>query len=842
MWRTTMKSLAAHKRRLLATCSAVLLGVAFLAGMLVLGDTLTDGFGRMFTEANSGTDVVVRSSVEVGEGDFTERGTIDRALVDEIAAVDGVESVAASIVGHGRIVGADGDPVGGNGPPTYAGNWITDDDLNPYDLAEGRAPAAPGEVVIDKAAAKAGDLEVGDTTIVRTPEPVEVTIVGLATFGEADSQGPITWAAFTDEFAEEVVLRQPGQVTSIVVGAEEGVGQEELARRIDAVLPEGVESLTGAELTEEQEDALQKDFLGFLRTFMLVFAGIALVVATFSIYNTFSILVAQRTRESALLRAVGASRGQVLRSVALEALVVGLVASAGGIALGIGLATGLLSLMEGMSMAVPGTPLAVGADTVAVAAAVGVLVTLLASIAPAVRASRVAPLAALRDVAVDRSGTSRARAVGGALAGAAGVALVVAGATGRDIGLAGIGALVTLVGVVTLGPVLARPAAGALGAPLAARSLSGALARRNAMRNPRRTAGTAAALMIGVAVVSLFTVVAASVKRSVEETVDEQFAGDLVVATDGWGVGGLPVEMAGAIAELPEVDTVVAAANAPVRLDGEDDVAAAVDVESLTGLFDLEVAEGSLDAVGDDGLAVSERYAEDNGLALGDVLQVELADGSAHRMEVRAVYGNDDLLGGLLLPRGLYLDHAPQPADLVVMVRLADDVTEAEGEAAVQAVADRFGAPDVQTDEEYAEAVGGQVDQLLTVVYAMLALAILIALMGIANTLSLSIHERTRELGLLRAVGQTRRQLRAMVRGEAVTVALFGTLCGLGLGLFLGWAMVEALADEGFTSFALPTGQLAVIVGLGAVVGVLAALRPARRAARLDVLEAIATD
>src|SRR5690606_27627882 len=445
-------------------------------------------------------------------------------------------------------------------------------------------------------------------------------------------------------------------------------------------------------------------------------------------------------RESALLRAVGASRGQVLRSVALEALVVGLVASAGGIALGIGLATGLLSLMEGMSMAVPGTPLAVGADTVAVAAAVGVLVTLLASIAPAVRASRVAPLAALRDVAVDRSGTSRARAVGGALAGAAGVALVVAGATGRDIGLAGIGALVTLVGVVTLGPVLARPAAGALGAPLAARSLSGALARRNAMRNPRRTAGTAAALMIGVAVVSLFTVVAASVKRSVEETVDEQFAGDLVVATDGWGVGGLPVEMAGAIAELPEVDTVVAAASAPVRLDGGDDVAAAVDVESLTGLFDLEVAEGSLDAVGDDGLAVSERYAEDNGLALGDVLQVELADGSAHRMEVRAVYGNDDLLGGLLLPRGLYLDHAPQPADLVVMVRLADDVTEAEGEAAVQAVADRFGAPDVQTDEEYAEAVGGQVDQLLTVVYAMLALAILIALMGIANTLSLSIH------------------------------------------------------------------------------------------------------
>ncbi|HLT69420.1 MAG TPA: FtsX-like permease family protein [Acidimicrobiales bacterium] len=842
MLRTTVKSLAAHKRRLLATCSAVLLGVAFLAGMLVLGDTMTEGFSRMFTEANSGTDVVVRSSVEVGAGDFAERGTIDRALVEEVAAVDGVESAAASIIGHGRIVGADGDPVGGNGPPTYAGNWIADDDLNPYDLAEGRAPEAPGEVVIDKAAAKAGDLAVGDTTIVRTPEPIEVTIVGLATFGEADSQGPITWAAFTDEFAEEVVLRQPGQVTRIVASAEDGVSQDELARRIDAVLPDGVETLTGAELTEEEETALQEDFLGFLRIFMLVFAGIALVVATFSIYNTFSILVTQRTRESALLRAVGASRGQVLRSVALEALVVGLVASAGGIALGIGLAAGLLSVMEGMNMAVPGTPLVIGTGTIVTAAAVGVLVTLLASVAPAVRASRVAPLAALRDVAVDRSATSRVRAAGGALAGAAGAVLVVAGASGRDVGLAGMGALVTLVGVVMLGPVLARPAAGVLGAPLAARSLSGVLARRNAMRNPQRTTGTAAALMIGVAVVSLFTVVAASVKQSVEETVDAQFAGDLVVATDGWGVGGLPVEMADAIAELPEVDTVAAAANAPVRLDGEDDVAAAADIASLTRLFDLEVTGGSLDAVGDDGLAVSERYAEDNGLALGDVLQVELADGSAHRVEVRAVYGNDDLLGGLLLPRRLYLDHAPQPADLTVMVRLADGVAEAEGEAAVQAVADRFGAPDVQTDEEYAEAVGAQVDQLLTVVYAMLALAILIALMGIANTLSLSVHERTRELGLLRAVGQTRRQLRAMVRGEAVTVSLFGTLCGLGLGLFLGWAMVEAMADEGFTSFAVPSGQLAVIVVLGAVVGVIAALRPARRAARLDVLEAIATD
>jgi putative ABC transport system permease protein len=452
-------------------------------------------------------------------------------------------------------------------------------------------------------------------------------------------------------------------------------------------------------------------------------------------------------------------------------------------------------------------------------------------------------LAALRDVAVDRSAASWIRGIGGAVVTAAGVAAAVSGASGGDLSVTGLGALMTLVGVVMLGPVVARPAASALGAPQAARrGLSGTLARRNSMRNPRRTASTASALMIGVAVVSLFTVVAASVKQSIKDTVDEQFAGDLVVMADGFGFGGLTPDMAPAIEELPEVDAVSAAGNAPVRVDGDDEVAFAFDPATIEPVMEVGLEQGSLQDMRPDQVAVSADYADDHGLALGDPLEVAYADGVTEHPTVGAVYAEEDLLGPLVLHRDAFVPHTAQPNDFLVMVGLADGVAEADGELAVQEVADRFGSPDVQTRAEYNDSVAGQVDQMLNVIYLMLLLAIIIALMGIANTLSLSIHERTHELGLLRAVGQTRRQLRAMVRGEALTVALFGTVGGIGLGLFLGWAMVDTLADEGFTAFAVPTSSLAVILVLGALVGVVAAVRPARRAARLDVLQAIATD
>ena len=842
MWRTTLKSLNAHKRRLLATSTAVMLGVAFLAATLVLGDTMTAGFSAMFADANEGTDALVRSDVEVGDAELTERGTLDTALVERVAAVDGVDLAVPRIEGSGRIVGSDGDPLGGNGPPTLAGNWVDDTRLSPYDLAEGRAPAAPGEVVIDRASARNGDLAVGDTTTIRVPDPVEATVVGIATFGDADSQGPVTYAAFTTEYAAEVLMPAPGIVSEIAVAAEPGVSQAELVDRIDGVLPDGVESLTGAELTSEMEDLIEQDFLGFFKTFLLVFAGIALVVAAFSIYNTFSILLAQRSRESALLRALGASRGQVLRSITVEALAVGLVASIGGVLAGVGLAAGLLALLEATFTDLPGDGLVLGASPIVTGVVVGVTVTLAASIAPALRASRIAPLEALRAAAVDRSGASWVRGVLGGLAALGGGALTIAGATGGSVSQAGVGALAVVVGVVMLGPVVARPAAGALGAPQAARpGMSGTLARRNSMRNPRRTAGTASALMIGVAVVSLFTVVAASIKQSIDDTVDAQFAGDLVIVEDFWGAGLSP-ELGPAVEALPEVDAVAAMGNAPAagRRQGHG---------GRHGRPRLGRRHARPRRAGGVGrrprrrrVAVSADYAESHDLGLGDELAVTYADGTSAQPTVGAVYADGDLMGELVMPKAAYLPHTTRATDVTVLIGLADGVSPADAEPVIQDVADGLGSPDVQTAGEFTDSVAGQVDQMLTVVYGLLVLAIIIALMGIANTMSLSIHERTRELGLLRAVGQSRRQLRAMVRGEALTVALFGTVGGVGLGLFLGWAMVEALADEGFTSYAVPTTSLAVVLALGALVGVVAALRPARRAARLDILEAIATE
>ncbi|HEX2564468.1 MAG TPA: ABC transporter permease, partial [Acidimicrobiales bacterium] len=469
MWRTTIKSIGAHKRRLLATSSAVVLGVAFLSGTLVLGDTMETGFGDMFDEANAGTDAIVRSSTEVGDDDISERGLLDASVVGDVAAVDGVATAVPEIYGIGQIVGSDGDPLGGNGPPTQAGNWIADPEINPWQIASGRAPEGPGEVVIDKASADDGDLQVGDATTIRTPDPVDVTVVGIVTFGEAgaDSAGPQTYAAFTTEFAQRVLLPEPGRISDVLMVADEGVSQQELVDRLEPALPGGSEALTGAALTDEQQSELEGDFLGLFNAFLLVFAGIALVVATFSIYNTFSILVAQRTRESALLRALGASRRQVLGSTVVEALVVGVLASAIGVAAGVGLASGLSTLSESAGFAVAGTALVVETSALVLAAVVGVVVTLVASVAPAVKASRVAPLAALRDVAVDRSGASWLRGLLGVVVAGTGIAATVGGTAGTgSLAPTGLGALLVVVGFVLLGPVVARPVAGVAGGPL----------------------------------------------------------------------------------------------------------------------------------------------------------------------------------------------------------------------------------------------------------------------------------------------------------------------------------------------------------------------------------------
>ncbi|MGW8761210.1 FtsX-like permease family protein [Streptomyces sp. NPDC055815] len=842
--RLARSSLRAHRRRFLGTFAAVLLGVAFLTGTLVMGDTLRASFDSMFTSATRGTDAIVRSSVTVtaaGEAQGT-RGPVDADLAERLARVPGVAAAAPRIEGAGQLLSADGSPVGGKGPPTLAGNWIADPALNPYRLAEGREPGAPGEAVLNRGAAKTAGLALGDTTVLRTPDPVRITVVGLATFGGADGMGQVTWTGLTRADAEEYLTARPGEATSIAVRAGPGVSQQELVAALTPALPDGVEAITGQQAAEENTEMISGRFLDLFTTFLLVFSGVAVLVSVFTIHNTFAVLVAQRTRENALLRAIGAARRQVVTGTLAEALAVGLLASLAGLLAGIGVAAGLQALFPAIGFPFPEGDLIVSGTSLLLPLGIGLAVCAGSALLPAVRAGRTAPLAALRETDLDASGTSRRRALTGGALLATAVATVLAGVLGTpSLWLAATGAALALAAFVVLGPPAASLAVRVLGRPL--RGVNRGLARRNALRSPARTAATATALMIGVAVVTLFTVFGASLKATMDRTVDRSFAGDVAIGAPSFGAGGsgLSPRLAPAVAALPEVDTAVGLGRGVAEVDGRGSALTVTDPAALARTLDLGEVRGSLSGLGTDGLAVAADEAADSGLAPGRTAVLTFTDGSRHTFTVRAVYERADLAGDYLVTREAWAPHRTQDADRLVAVSFAEGVGAEEGKAAVTEVADRYGHPEVQTREEYAEASASGIDMMLTLVYALLALAVLIALLGIANTLTLSVHERTRELGLLRAVGQTRAQLRAMVRWESVLVAAFGTVGGLLLGGFLGWVLVRASGDSAF-AFAVPAARLAVVALVGLVAGAAAAWRPARRAARLEVLRAIATE
>ncbi|MGW3108101.1 ABC transporter permease [Streptomyces sp. NPDC001100] len=848
--RLSMSSLRAHKRRFAGTFLAVFLGVAFLAGTLVMGDTLRAGFDTMFGDATSGTDAVVRSADAIttpGESQGV-RQPVSTSLAKTIAQVPGVAAAAPSIQGAGQLVGANGEPIGGKGPPTLAGNWITDPKLNPYRLAEGRTPTAPGEVVVNRGAADKGHLKIGDTTTLRTPNPVKVKIVGLATFAGEDGMAQVTFTGMTQADAEKYLTARPGEASSISVRAGPGISQHQLVDRLNPILPKGVEAITGQESAQENTDMISSQFLTMFTTFLLVFSGIALLVATLSIHNTFAIVIAQRTRENALLRAIGASRRQITAATVTEASAIAVTASAAGLAGGIGTAAGLQALFPAIGFPFPDGDLVIRASSMVLPLAVGVVVCLGSALMPAVRAGRTAPLAALRETAVDQSGASRVRAVTGTGLAALAIAVTLTGVlVSPSLPLAGLGAVLALAAFVVLGPVASSTAVRVLGSPLdRLRGITGGLARRNALRNPRRTAATASALMIGVAVVSLFTVFGASLKATMDQTVSRSFAGDVAVSTPSFGAGGsgLSPQLARAIAKLPEVDTAVGLGRGVAEVNGSGRALTVTDPTGLVRTFDLGKVQGSLTTLGTDGIAITRTEANRQHLTTGSKAQLTFTDGKKKTFTVRAVYGQSELVGDYVITRTAWAPHRTQDSDTLVAVSFKKGVSTATGRTAVEEIAARYGNPQVQTRHSYAQSSAGGIDMMLTLVYALLALAVLIALLGIANTLTLAIHERTRELGLLRAVGQTRRQLRAMIRWESVLVAAFGTLGGLTLGAFLGWVLVKASdgASDTTFAFAIPPRQLLLVALVGLTAGALAGLRPARRAAHLDLLRAIATE
>lgn len=847
----TLHNLWSRKRRLAGAGIAVVLGVAFLFATLTLADTLRSGFDQLYTDANAGIDVVVRDATVIGNDEMRRRGTVDGSLAGALEGLPGVAAVVPTFDGVAQLVASDGNLIGGDGPPTVGRNWIGDGQVDPWRLATGRAPLPREdglvEIVIDRAAATTGALGVGDVTTVLTPAPLDAVVVGIATFGELDSLGPTTFTAFAADVARELFVTGTvggSEVSSLLVAASPGTDPATLRADIAALLPSGAEALTGAELTAEQLAEIESDFLAFIEVFLLAFAVVALFVAAISIANTFSILVAQRTRESALLRAIGATRAQVLTSTASESLLVGAMASALGLGVGYGLGLALRALLASFGVDLPGSGLVISATSVIVALSTGILVTLAASVLPAIRAARVAPLAALREVALDRVGRIRLRTALGLAGCAIGTVLVIVATREAEgaVGRAAIGSVVLVVAVLVLTPALTRPAMSALAAPLhTLRGPTGRIAGRNATRTPKRTAASASALVVGTAVASLFTTVGSSITASVGAAVDRSFGGDLVIEQQTFSGAALDPRLAAALEALPEVTTAVGASLVPALIEGSNVVAMATDPTRLDAVFDFGVVEGDMATLAAGGLAVSEREALRRGWAFGAEVPIAFTDGGEAPFTVTAIYRERDLFGDVLLHRD---DWAPQGSgDVVVLVDLAPGVDVSDGAAAVDAVGNRFLAPDSQTRDQYVDSIAGEIRVLLGLVYGLLGVAVLIALIGIANTLSLSIHERTRELGLLRAIGQTRSQLRATVRWEALLTATFGTLVGVVLGVGLAWGLVRAVAaQEQFGTFDLPLGTLVVIVVVAALAGAVAAIRPARRAARLDVLTAVAAE
>jgi putative ABC transport system permease protein len=843
----TVKGMWAHKLRYTLTGLAIVLGVAFMAGTMVLTDTMQSTFDEVLASANEGTDVIVRSD-DVIEGDLGEtRSRVDAGVVDLVAAIDGVAAARGTIAGFAQLVDPDGEVADPNAIGiTVGANWIDDERLNPFSIADGRAPVSDDEVVLDRRTAEDDGLALGDrVTVLTLAGPTELTLVGTATYGDIDGLPGSTLVATTDAAAQSL-FAEAGRFDLVAVTAAGGADADELAARIEGQLAgTGLEVLTGEQDTADKQADLRDD-LAFFGTFLRAFAYVALFVGTFIIYNTFSIVVAQRVKDLAMLRAIGARSSQVLRAVVLESVIVGVVASAIGLVGGIGLSFALRALLAGVGVEIPSGPLVVSGATVTTAFVVGLTVSILSALVPAFRASRVKPIAALRDVAVDRSGASVGRVVGGVLLTGAGVASFAGGvaATGADaLPLIGLGAVSVLVGVLTLGPVLVRPAVRLLGAPVAATGTTGRYARENARRTPKRTAATASALMIGVALVGFITILASSTRASIESAVDRSFRADFVVDSGSWDQG-FATAIEDDLAAVDAVDAISPVRFATVEVDGGPTEAAAVEAAAFGDLYDLEVVDGAIADLAGGGLAVTADQAAERGLAVGDAVAFRFADGAEESLEVRAVY-DGEVPGpgsGWIVDLATFDAHVAGQLDRQLFVSIDDGVAAADARTELEAALAEWPNADVQDQADFKEAMTEEIGQMLNLIYGLLALAVVIALIGIANTLALSVHERTRELGLLRAIGMQRRQLRAAVRWESVLIAGLGAALGAVLAVAGAWGIVAALDEEGVTVLRLPFGTLAVILAMAGIAGVLASTGPARRAARLDVLEAIGSE
>jgi putative ABC transport system permease protein len=916
MFALALRNLWAYKRRLLTSAFSVVLGISFLSGSFVFTDTLKGLFNDLFSSSVKGIDTVVRPKVGFADGaggtsatsdDGPYRGgrLIPVSLVEKVAAIDGVAAVEASSQGYAQVLNKKGKLVGGSGPPTFGFSWISDPELASYKLFNGRAPKADNEVVLDRSVIKKTGFKIGDKVKIVSAKPVrEFVLVGDATFGSSDGALGATASLFTPKTAQELTGRV-GEASQLIIRAKPGVTQDALAKSVSKALASDTAS-GGAPLEVITGEALDKETQGFvntifkfINTFFNAFAFIALFVSIFVISNSFSILVKQRTRENAMLRTLGASSKQILATTFGEALAVGLLASAVGVVAGMGVAIGIRKLLEVTGGGgLPSSGLLLLPRTVIVGLLVGTLVTVLSAIAPAIKASRIKPLAALQDARIDDSGYSKKRLFFGIAFLTGSAAMLIYGLTlegGDGAKIVGIAAALCLMGTIFIGPVLARPIAGVLGRPwfglvigafgvltvlgslalaikgitsskpvlllsaisgipigiylvmtaLSSRKVEGQIARENAVRNPTRTSATALALTIGVGLVSAILVFSQSLTGTFKGALEKAIRANYVVKAGN--DFGIPAEVTGKVAELPGVVAWSGKRTEEIRFGfplPRSRQIAAVDPEKFLQVFNLGKTTGDFSGLNKpDTVAIAENSAKDNNYKLGDTINGSFRTGAKVKLTIVAFYENAEGLNNTYYVTSESTMSKYVPSAVKDFIYIRTDGKDDKGfQKAADAALKDFPTADLQTKKAFEDDSIGQLNQFLSVVYALLMLAILIAILGIANTLRLAILERTREIGLLRAVGMSRQQMKDSIRWEAIVVATFGAVIGLVIGTGFGSALVHVLGKDGSLKLTVPWPNLAGLTLLASLVGLYAARKPAKVAAKLNILQAIATE
>jgi putative ABC transport system permease protein len=843
MLKTALRNVLSHKLRLGLSFVAVVLSVAFVAGSLIFTDTLGKSFRDLFTQISP--DVTVSKATNFSNSfDAGATAVVPQSVVDTIKGIDGADVVEPQVNVQGvQIVGSNGKVIGTAGPPALGGDFSDTEGISPLKLVEGHAPQGPDQVVIDQSSVEKGKLQVGQPVKIVMPSgpPVEPTLVGVVRYGETGNLAGATFTGWEAASAQQLLLHDDTW-SAVAVRADDGVSDATLKKRIADALPAGYDVRTSAEQAEEAASDIEQG-LSFLNVFLLVFAGVAVFVGSFIILNTFSMLVAQRTRELALLRAVGASRAQVTRSVLVEALIVGFVGATAGIGVGIGLASLLKALFGAFGLELGSTPFVFAPRTFLWSYAVGLIVTSVAAYFPARKAAKVPPVAAMRDDVTMQPRGLRLRATVGALITGVGIVALVAGllAGGSTAAsLVGVAAVLVLIGVAVLSPVLSRPIVGGLSVlyPKLFGTV-GRLSRDNARRNPRRTAATASALMIGLALVGSMGTLAASTKASIDKLVDSALGADFVVSN--------PAQIGFSTAVTDDVRSVdgVQAVNVQrfgqAKLDGKSIFISATDPGTLSTAVAIDFVAGSAKGLEGNGLLVDESTAKSNGWQVGDTARLQMATGETE-VTVGGIYKVNPAQGAYLTSLHAWEAAGGPKSDNMLFIDTAPGTDLSTMETRLDKALADFPNVSVADRAEFKDQQRSGIDQVLAIIYALLGLSIIIAVLGIINTLVLSVIERTREIGLLRAVGMVRSQLWRMVTLEAVVISVFGALLGLVVGVGFGTALQQSLVGQGVEVLSIPFGLLIGFLVASGVVGVLAALWPTWRATRIDVLRAITTD